>query len=450
MMDVSNNANNTPPSPSPSSSCNNSQQSQTQSQPSQNANIDGILIPFDNRFEQIPISLGVGQYVMFGRLPSCHYCFTELIVSGTHCRIVKKTEDTLLVEDFSTNGTFINGKLIGKGKYQLLKSGDRLGLGRPSKDLDLSFVFKGSNQPTFYWEQTGIKKEIMKEYDFIRELGTGNFSVVYEGINKINGKRVAIKYINLKKFQSEPVKFHLQLNREIEILKMVSHENIISIQDIFYIDSEQQLFFILDLADGGELYDKIGYDRPLLNELEAKYVFKQILEAVLYLHNRGIAHRDLKPENILFIDDKNDPLKIKITDFGLARFINEGELARTLCGSPLYVAPEVIVSRTSCTTIPVNGYGKTCDAWSLGAILYIILSGTPPFDDDTDEEMLSTPKLFQQIVSGSYRFPERNWASISKLALDLVVKLLTVDPNQRYTIAQALNHPWITSSFPSS
>eukprot|EP01132_Coremiostelium_polycephalum_P005186 gene5186-6454_t len=446
----------------PKETTNNSQQNSSPSSQTENK-CWGELIPTNStKLSIYKLTNSPDEIITFGRLKTCTIQIPEPIVSGTHCTLVKRSDDeTVLIQDLSTNGTFINGKPIGKGKYQILNHGDRICFGRASLDCDLTYTLKRTdfsrlkNQhpnntkgiTNILGHTMTIKKEILKEYDFISELGRGVFSVVYEGIQKATATKVAIKDVDLSKYSNE--KFQLQLNREIEILKRTDHPSIIKIFDIFFTENKH-LYFILELANGGELYDKIGYNMPLLNEEEAKYIFKQLLSGVSYLHSLGIAHRDLKPENILFVDDpEGDPLRIKISDFGLARFINEGELAKTLCGTPLYVAPEVIASRTKHKEMCIEGYGKTCDAWSLGAILYIILSGTPPFEDDTDQ-IQSTPKLFEQIVSGNYSFPPETWSSISKAAADLVQKLLTVDPNKRYTVEQALNHPWITGSYRSN
>ncbi|EAL60640.1 hypothetical protein DDB_G0293656 [Dictyostelium discoideum AX4] len=443
----------------------------------------GLLVSLNQEISSnIHVKIKIEENITIGRSKTCNIVVPELIVSGKHCIITRADAiengntnyGLLMIQDQSTNGTFINGKLIGKGKSRLLKNGDKLCLGKSTKEIDISFLYKSnySNQlllssstnnlnnsgtAQYIWERKDIKDDILKDYDFIKELGSGNFSVVYEGVNKNTGKRVAIKHLNLSKINTHTPKFKSQLNREIEILKFINHENVVEIYDIFY-TKDQQLFFILELANGGELYNKIGFNEPLLNENQSKFIFKQILNAVSYLHSKGIAHRDLKPENILFDSYGDDYLKIKITDFGLARFIHEGELAKTLCGSPLYVAPEVILSlhhknkygtnsssSSQSPTKDINsvGYGKSCDAWSLGAILYIVLCGTPPFDDDDDEEM-STPQLFEKIVSGNYRVEKLEKSLISSSAADLVKGLLTVDPDKRLTVEQALNHPWIT------
>ncbi|KAK5581893.1 hypothetical protein RB653_003473 [Dictyostelium firmibasis] len=435
----------------------------------------GLLVSLNQEIcNNIHVKIKIEENITIGRSKTCNIVVPELIVSGKHCIISRADANNngsrnyglLMIQDQSTNGTFINGKLIGRGKSILLKNGDKLCLGKSTKEIDISFLYKSNNQSLsnnlnsngidaqYIWERKDIKDDILKDYDFMKELGSGNFSVVYEGVNKNTGKRVAIKHLNLSKINTHTTKFKSQLNREIEILKFIKHENVVQIYDIFY-SKDQQLFFILELANGGELYNKIGFNEPLLNENQSRFVFKQILNAVSYLHSEGIAHRDLKPENILFESYGDDYLKIKITDFGLARFIHEGELAKTLCGSPLYVAPEVILSihqknkygnrssQSPSKDLSSVGYGKSCDAWSLGAILYIVLSGTPPFDDDDDAEM-STPQLFEKIVSGNYKFPEKTWSLISSSAADLVKGLLTVDPEKRLTVEQALHHPWIT------
>ncbi|KAN0021532.1 hypothetical protein ACTFIU_010139 [Dictyostelium citrinum] len=442
----------------------------------------GLLVSLNQEISSnIHVKIKLDENITIGRSKTCNIVVPELIVSGKHCIITRADANNngnsnyglLMIQDQSTNGTFINGKLIGKGKSRLLKNGDKLCLGKSTKEIDISFLYKSnySNQillsnnnnnnsssveSQYIWERKDIKDDILKDYDFIKELGSGNFSVVYEGVNKNTGKRVAIKHLNLSKINTHTPKFKSQLNREIEILKFINHENVVEIYDIFY-TKDQQLFFILELANGGELYNKIGFNEPLLNENQSRFIFKQILNAVSYLHSKGIAHRDLKPENILFDSYGDDYLKIKITDFGLARFIHEGELAKTLCGSPLYVAPEVILSIHQKNKYGSNnnsqsptkdtssvGYGKSCDAWSLGAILYIVLCGTPPFDDDESE--MSTPQLFEKIVSGNYRVEKLENSLISGSAADLVKGLLTVDPEKRLTVEQALNHPWITET----
>jgi len=191
----------------------------------------------------------------------------------------------------------------------------------------------------------------------------------------------------------------------------------------------------LELATGGELFEKI-VNEGAYSELEAKRIFTQMLKAVEYLHSHGIVHRDLKPENIL-LEGQGSRTIVKITDFGLARIVGEQEMMTTLCGTPQYVAPEIIVqSQMSSQEVARVGYNKSVDMWSLGAILYVLLSGTPPFDEDRGN-------LFTLITKGKFEFYPEFWGEVSEQAKDLVSKLMTVNPTERITVEQALKHPWI-------
>eukprot|EP00455_Lapot_gusevi_P001367 TRINITY_DN10560_c2_g2_i6.p1 TRINITY_DN10560_c2_g2~~TRINITY_DN10560_c2_g2_i6.p1 ORF type:complete len:182 (+),score=22.87 TRINITY_DN10560_c2_g2_i6:115-660(+) len=153
-----------------------------------------------------------------------------------------------------------------------------------------------------------------------------------------------------------------------------------------------------------------------------------MLDALTYMHSKSIIHRDLKPENVLLQSKSEDV--IKLSDFGLSRTLGSSGRAKTLCGTPQYLAPEV--------THSPSGYTKQCDMWSLGVILYILLSGSPPFDEDSD-----TP-LADQMAQAQYTFPRDPWASITPQARDLVCRLLTPDPVRRITSEQAAQHAWLT------
>jgi len=259
------------------------------------------------------------------------------------------------------------------------------------------------------------------------------FPVVKLGINKKTGEKRAIKIIDKKKYWNTT---NLdQIQREIDILRKIKHENITSIFEIY--STERFLYIVLELATGGELFENI-IEKGSYSEQEAQYIFTQMLSAVNYLHSHGIAHRDLKPENILL--ESQDGMKVKITDFGLARIVGERDMMTTLCGTPQYVAPEIIKQslEKEISNEMNKGYGKEVDLWSLGAILYVLLSGSPPFDDER-----GIP-LYTQIENGMYDFPPEYWCDISDSAQDLIKRLLTVDPKKRLTVQQALQHSWIT------
>jgi len=202
------------------------------------------------------------------------------------------------------------------------------------------------------------------------------------------------------------------------------------------------MYIVLELVSGGELFDRI-IAKGHYSEKDAAHLIHEVVCAIGYLHEVGVVHRDLKPENLLYAShDESDPNYdvIKVADFGLAKVITGGGTGgggsdtsmTTTCGTPGYVAPEVLEQNA-------GGYGPEVDCWSIGVILYILLCGFPPFYDE------SNAVLFQLIKKGQYTMPSPYWDDVSDGAKDLVKKLLTVDPKQRANIKQILAHPWIVS-----
>jgi len=260
-------------------------------------------------------------------------------------------------------------------------------------------------------------------YDILQEIGRGAFSVVKVGVEKATGKRFAIKII-------EKTNVGADLNRlqtEIKILKQVDHPNIIKLKELF--ETPTMLAIVTELVTGGELFDKI-VEQGSYSERDAALLVSKMVSAIEYLHQRGIVHRDLKPENLL-LKDPESITEVKIADFGLSKIVG-GNLPTmmTACGTPSYVAPEVLSA---------TGYDKEVDLWSIGVITYILLCGFPPFYNE------NLNKLFEEILSADYDYPEEYWAHISDEAKDFVSKLLVVDPSQRMTASSALQHPWIVS-----
>eukprot|EP01126_Amoeba_proteus_P054216 TRINITY_DN6656_c0_g2_i7.p1 TRINITY_DN6656_c0_g2~~TRINITY_DN6656_c0_g2_i7.p1 ORF type:complete len:411 (+),score=85.94 TRINITY_DN6656_c0_g2_i7:276-1508(+) len=330
---------------------------------------------------------------------------------------------TVWIEDHSTNGTYVNRERLEKGKKKLLCDGDTIDLLlRANKEENVTFIFFSTGNPTSVTNEVGPERD----YHICDVLGKGNFATVSLCIHKSSGERFAIKMIDKKKFMiGNSSKRENPLMDEVKILKSLKHPNIIGIEDV--LDTPTTLYLVLELVTGGELFEKIIASGSF-DEVTARNHFSQILEAILYLHSKDIAHRDLKPENILF-KSKTDPT-IKITDFGLSRVVDEASFMKTMCGTPNYVAPEVLTSSKS-------GYNKAVDLWSLGVILYVMLCGYPPFN-----ETKKTP-IFTQIKEGDYSFPQKWWGHISEEAKDLIRHLLTVDPKKRYNVAQALESDWI-------
>lgn len=200
-------------------------------------------------------------------------------------------------------------------------------------------------------------------------------------------------------------------------------------------ETAERVYMVMELATGGELFDRI-ITRGSFTERDATRVLQMVLDGVKYLHTLGITHRDLKPENLLYYHPGADS-KIMITDFGLASTRKKGDecLMKTTCGTPEYIAPEILVRKP---------YTNAVDMWALGVISYILLSGTMPFEDD------NRMRLYRQILKGKYSFSGEPWPSVSNLAKDFIDRVLTVDPNERLSAGQALKHPWIVSMAASS
>ncbi|KAM7098053.1 ribosomal protein S6 kinase alpha-1 isoform 9-T9 [Molossus nigricans] len=220
-------------------------------------------------------------------------------------------------------------------------------------------------------------------------------------------------------------------SEEIEILlRYGQHPNIITLKDVY--DDGKHVYLVTELMRGGELLDKI-LRQKFFSEREASFVLHTISKTVEYLHSQGVVHRDLKPSNILYVDESGNPECLRICDFGFAKQLRaENGLLMTPCYTANFVAPEVLKRQ---------GYDEGCDIWSLGILLYTMLAGYTPFANgpsDTPEEILT------RIGSGKFTLSGGNWNTVSETAKDLVSKMLHVDPHQRLTAKQVLQHPWIT------
>ncbi|XP_027899899.1 calcium/calmodulin-dependent protein kinase type 1D [Xiphophorus couchianus] len=262
--------------------------------------------------------------------------------------------------------------------------------------------------------------DIKKVFDFKEVLGTGAFSEVVLAQEKLTGRMFAVKCIPKKALKGK----ESSIENEIAVLRRIKHENIVALEDIY--ESPDHLYLIMQLVSGGELFDRI-VEKGFYTEKDASTLIRQVLDAVNYLHKMGIVHRDLKPENLLYFNPQ-DKSKIMISDFGLSKMEGSGDVMSTACGTPGYVAPEVLAQKP---------YSKAVDCWSIGVIAYILLCGYPPFYDENDS------KLFEQILKADYEFDAPYWDDISDSAKDFISCLMEKDPTKRFTCEQALRHPWI-------
>jgi serine/threonine protein kinase len=268
---------------------------------------------------------------------------------------------------------------------------------------------------------TGIEDK----YVLGKELGSGGFSIVVQGTRKDNNEIFAVKIIERNKSEDELI----ILKREIDIMKKLDHKNIIKLFEVY--EDTKYIYLVLEYVSSGELFDHI-INVGVYSEKNAANVVRQILEAVQFMHSHGIAHRDLKPENILITGQKQDI--VKVSDFGLSKDFATDKL-KTACGTPDYVAPEVLLG---------SYYDNTVDIWSVGVICYILLCGFPPFYGNTDQE------IFNKIMRGDYDFPSPDWDNISDDAREFVCALLTLNPKERPSASQCLEAPWITNMSPST
>ena len=264
--------------------------------------------------------------------------------------------------------------------------------------------------------------EVTKKYKLLEVIGRGAFSEVCVGVNITSKQRYAIKCICKKDLEGK----ESSLESEIDILKRVKHKNIVSLVELF--DNRTHVYLVMDLVTGGELFDRI-IEKGNYTEKDASKLVKQILEAVAYIHGIGVIHRDLKPENLLYYSPDEDS-KIMLTDFGLAKIDDNDQLA-TACGTPGYVAPEVL---------RLEPYGKPVDCWAIGVITYILLCGYPPFYDEDDAQ------LYRQIMTAEYEFDSPYWDDISQSAKSFVSNLMELDADVRYTCQQANEDPWISGN----
>lgn len=255
-----------------------------------------------------------------------------------------------------------------------------------------------------------------------KNLGEGAFAVVKEASHKKNGGDFAIKIVTKAKLGEEDA---AALKEEIAILQELRHTNIIRLYEVF--DEPKFHYLVMEVVRGGELFDRV-VAKSYYNEKEARDVCKILLGALEYCHDQKVAHRDLKPENLLLVS-KDDDADLKLADFGFAHRVTSETCLTTQCGTPGYVAPEVLEG---------IAYGVKSDMWSIGVITYILLGGYPPFIESNQRE------LFRKIRKAQFEFHPEYWGQVSQDAKDLISALLTADPSKRLSAKEALQNGWIT------
>ena len=253
-------------------------------------------------------------------------------------------------------------------------------------------------------------------YNISQKLGKGAFGKVYLAIHVLTGLQVAIKTIDKSRLQNESSK--LKVFQEVHLMRKINHQNVVRLLEVF--ETHRFYMIVLEYADNGDLLKMIK-SKFKIPEKEAKPLFTQIVHGLLACHSKNIIHRDIKLDNILLTKE----LRVKICDFGVSRTVKDQEVINEQCGTPAYLAPEIIINR---------GYvGKYVDIWSLGVLLYAMLSGTVPFKAQTLNE------LHKLILLGSYNMPEH----LSQEAVELIQRMLCPVPFQRIRLEEILRHPWV-------
>ncbi|CAB1315042.1 unnamed protein product [Coregonus sp. 'balchen'] len=259
-------------------------------------------------------------------------------------------------------------------------------------------------------------------------LGLGMNGKVLECYCKKTGDKCALKILYDSPKARREVELHWRVSGGPYIVRILSlYENMHQ--------GKKCLVIIMECMEGGELFSRIqARGDQAFTEREASEIMRDIGVAIEYLHHKDIAHRDVKPENLLYTTKESNGV-LKLTDFGFAKETTLHNSLQTPCYTPYYVAPEVLGPEK---------YDKSCDMWSLGVIMYILLCGFPPFNSNTGQAI--SPGMKQRIRMGQYNFPNPEWAEVSEEAKQLINQLLKTDPNERMTIGQFMNHPWINQS----
>ncbi|KAI3442195.1 Non-specific serine/threonine protein kinase, partial [Psidium guajava] len=266
------------------------------------------------------------------------------------------------------------------------------------------------------------RKLIFQKYEMGRFLGKGTFAKVYHGKNLQTGESVAIKVIGKDHVRKEGMME--QIKREISVMRLVRHPNVVELKEVMA--TKTKIFVVMEYVRGGELFAKVA--RGKLKEDVARKYFQQLISAVDFCHSRGVSHRDLKPENLL-LDENGD---LKVSDFGLSALpeqLRQDGLLHTQCGTPAYVAPEVLRKK---------GYdGSRADIWSCGVILYVLLAGFLPFQEE------NLMKMYRKVFKAEFEFPP--WFTTDTRRL--VSRLLVADPEKRITIPAIMRVPWFRKGF---
>ncbi|KAI3424232.1 hypothetical protein D9Q98_009588 [Chlorella vulgaris] len=273
------------------------------------------------------------------------------------------------------------------------------------------------------------------------QIGEGAYSKVRLATHRETGQHFACKIVplpNPNQASNEHMSSRASIMREVDALLDIEHRSVGGMLE--YYRQGNRMYLIMQLLRGGELTDALK-EQSHYSEADARTIFRQLIQAIQYLQSRGVVHRDIKLKNLLLLEP-GDLNHVKLTDFGLSAKARQGQPhhMQTVCGTPGFVAPEVLRGLLHPHDFPPKRYGPACDLWSAGVVLFLLLSGVPPFSNPSE------PRLMRAIVGGKYSFDDPAWEEVSNEAKELVSQLLVVDPSKRLTCEQVLAHPWMIAA----
>lgn len=411
----------------------------------EDGNVIGRLICTSGQYQTFSLQVNKSQWV-FGRNVDCDFVVNNSTrFLNKHFKLwINNNDKSLWIQDLSTNGTYLNNNRLVKGSNYMLNQGDEISMGNGIKKDEIKFVLLFSNGFNLA-KNNGDKRMIADEgiyKDFIiknETIGQGAFATVKKVVERATGDSYAVKIINRRKALNTGGGM-VEVERELNILRQLDHPSIVYLK-AFYEDMDNY-YLVMEFIPGGDLMDFVSANGAI-GEEATQVITKQILKGINYVHKLGISHRDLKPDNILIMQD--DPILVKITDFGLAKISDNSTFMKTFCGTLAYVAPEVVTGKYGSSQTPPSQlsqaeetlYSSLVDIWSLGCLVYVLLTSHLPFNGKTQQQM------FSKIKKGEYHESPLNSYKISETGIDFLKGCLQVDPRKRMNAEAALRHPWL-------
>lgn len=349
-----------------------------------------------------------------------------------HTGGTKQRAGTVVIRDVSLNGTSVNGRYLGRGNSALLQNGDVItvgameGVATQDNPDETKFIFTHHMGTEVPYDENSFHAK----YDMSNDLlGSGAFANVYKCVARDGGPVRAVKQIMKSKVKNPGA-----VQREIRVLKRITHPGVVQLIDHF--EDDQCHYLVMELMENGDLMDFIS-EFGAIPEFVTREIVKQVLETVRDFHAMGVSHRDIKPDNILVFQD--DPVIVKVSDFGLAK-VTQDSILNTFCGTMAYIAPEILLSRErrKANSADPGCYSNLVDMWSIGCLCYVLATGYLPFDGTSHEAIVKA------ITAGTYCQKPLNEFNISPMGRDFIKCLLTVDPEERPSAIQILRHPWFS------